>query len=233
MKIFLFLEVSMMKTSVKKTLLIIAAAASLLLAGCGKLGESEATEFVKKNCKIPDSFEKVSYVVDEKAGLSHLDFKAKNMLGVEVPGRVYFLVSKDGAKPIDTSGIDQNILDEFEKTDPAHFAGAVQSYKTIQKIIGDNKFKMDMFLDEYNNLDTMQNYYSWRSVKNSAPKINRILKAYHDAYDQAPDVVKKHFDKPVHYFVIHLEGNVLQFQGKADRPEEYPEPSPNEAVSTQ
>ena len=43
-----------MKNGTKKAMLALAAAAALLLSGCGKIGESEATEFVKKNCTIPD-----------------------------------------------------------------------------------------------------------------------------------------------------------------------------------
>ena len=67
----------------------------LALAGCGKTGESEAEKLVKEACKIPDSYKKVDYQVDDKNGISYLDFKAKNMLGMEIPGRAYFKITKD------------------------------------------------------------------------------------------------------------------------------------------
>ena len=106
----------------------------LALAGCGKTGESEAEKLVKEACKIPDSYKKIDYQVDDKNGISYLDFKAKNMLGMEVPGRAYFKITKDRIIGIDTDDIERNVLDDFyKKCSYMKFSECVKSYKILKK----------------------------------------------------------------------------------------------------
>lgn len=74
----------MITSKIKKIVasgLLITACISAGGCGLGAKGESEATDLAKQVCKIPDSFKKVSYNVDEKGNLAWLDFKAKNPMG--------------------------------------------------------------------------------------------------------------------------------------------------------
>ena len=89
----------------------------LALAGCGKTGESEAEKLVKEACKIPDSYKKVDYQVDDKNGIAYLDFKAKNMLGMEIPGRAYFKITKEIpiVEKVPFSSARKYALTKFEK----------------------------------------------------------------------------------------------------------------------
>ena len=121
----------------------------LALAGCGKTGESEAEKLVKEACKIPDSYKKIDYQVDDKNGISYLDFKAKNMLGMEVPGRAYFKITKDRIIGIDTDDIERNVLDDFYKNAPTEFSECVKSYKILKKNHYKENFDLEFFLEMY------------------------------------------------------------------------------------
>ena len=112
----------------------------------------EAEKLVKEACKIPDSYKKVDYQVDDKNGISYLDFKAKNMLGMEIPGRAYFKITKDRIAGIDTDGIERNVLDDFYKNAPTQFAECVSSYKFLKKNHYAENFDLKFFLERYKEL---------------------------------------------------------------------------------
>ena len=119
--------------------------ALMFVLGCGKLGEKEAEGIVKKACRIPDSFVKVDYQVNEKTGLAFMDFKAKNALGVEIPGRAYFKVTKDKIEAVDTEGVPANVIEEFVKDHPNEFSECIASYKKLKSIVLEQKFS-NMFV---------------------------------------------------------------------------------------
>ena len=137
----------------------------LALAGCGKTGDSEAEKLVKEACKIPDSYKKIDYQVDDKNGISYLDFKAKNMLGMEVPGRAYFKITKDRIIGIDTDDIERNVIDDFNKNAPTEFSECVKSYKILKKNHYKENFDLEFFLERYKDLKyEKDNFYAWQSV---------------------------------------------------------------------
>lgn len=207
----------------KKCIAAILIAGTLMFTGCGKLGENEAVELVKQNCKYPDSFKKIAYEVNEDVGLSHLDFKAKNMLGAEIPGRVYFTITKDRIQAIDTTDVPQDALEEFEKNSPQNFEKNVTAYKSIAKVLNEHKIDMEIFMNQYNNLNGVDNYFIWRNAANSTYQINKIIKSYKEAYDQAPEEVQKFFEKPMNYFRIIITGDFLNWNAQVERPTEYPD----------
>lgn len=197
----------------------------LVLAGCGKTGESEAEKLVKEACNIPDSFKKVDYQVDDKNGLSYLDFKAKNMMGMELPGRAYFKLSKDRIEGIDTEGIDKKTLDDFYKNAPNQFVECVKSYKLLKKNNYKDNFELKFFLDQYRQLKyDKDNFFSWQMVAKESIKANDIIKAYKEAYSGAPEIVKKNFPAPIQYFKVDLTGSYMGgWSANAKRTDEYPE----------
>lgn len=196
----------------------------LALAGCGKTGESEAEKLVKEACNIPDSFRKVDYQVDDKNGISYLDFKAKNMMGVELPGRAYFKLSKDRIEGIDTDGIDKKALDDFYKNAPSQFVECVKSYKALKKNNYKESFELKFFFDQYRQLKyDKDNFFSWQMVAIESIKANDIIKAYKEAYSTAPEIVKKNFPEPIQYFKIDLTGSYMGgWSANAKRTDEYP-----------
>lgn len=197
----------------------------LALAGCGKTGESEAEKLVKEACKIPDSYKKIDYQVDDKNGISYLDFKAKNMLGMEVPGRAYFKITKDRIIGIDTDDIERNVLDDFYKNAPTEFSECVKSYKILKKNHYKENFDLEFFLERYKDLKyEKDNFYAWQSVAKKSIKANDIIKKYNDAYKTAPQIVKKYFPEPMQYFKINLTGSSRGgWRANAERTDEYPE----------
>ena len=198
----------------------------MAITGCGKLGESEATEMVKNSCKFPDSFKKIEYEVNESTGLSHLDFNAKNGLGETVQGRAYFILTQDKIQMIDTTNIPINVLEELEKIEPANFVANTKAYNEIAKIQRENEIDMKIFMDGYNRLNGIDNYFVWQNVASQTPKINKIIKEYKEAYDRANPSVQKYFEQPINYFKIVMSGDFLYWDGYVERPTEYPDEEP-------
>lgn len=197
----------------------------LVLSGCGKTGESEAEKLVKEACNIPDSFKKIDYQVDEKIGLAYLDFKAKNMLGVELPGRAYFKLTKDHIQGIDTGNIDRRVLDEFYKDAPTQFVECVDSYMVLKKNDFRENFEVKYFIDRYRELKyDNNNFFSWQYVAKDSIKVNDILKKYKDAYSSAPEIVKRKFPEPIKYFKITLNGSYMGgWSANGTRTDDFPE----------
>ena len=183
----------------------------IFLIGCGKTGEKEAESIVKKACRIPDSFVKVDYQVNEKTGLAFLDFKAKNALGVEIPGRAYFKVTKDKVEGIDTEGVPPKVVEEFAKDNPNEFAECVACYKKLNEIANKSDFDFKMFRSTLDNFDfDNNNYFNWSTLKKETLTINRRIKQFNDAAKDAPQAVLKHFEKfPRTYFNVILNGNYM------------------------
>ena len=181
--------------------------------GCGKTGEKEAEKMVKESCNIPDSFKKVTYEVDDKNKISFLDFKAKNMLGVEIPARVYFSLSDNKVTIIDTEGVDKKIIDEFYKETPAQFAQAIKSYRKLSTLYSKTSYDRmvaKMFHDEVNRLKYQKNnYFVWKSIKDDAPHYNAYVKKCRDAYNEAPEIVKKKIKHVPKYAWVTLNGSYM------------------------
>ena len=215
-----------MKLSGKITFGLVLVCFLLVLSGCGKLGEKEAEEMVKKACRIPDSFKKVEYQVDEKNGISYLDYKAKNALGVELPGRVYFMVSKDRLEPLDTDGIPNNQAEAIYKANPKQFVEGVAAYKHLKQIKDKHKFEIDLFLDRYKQLNVEKSFFSWDYARKESYKINNIIKEYKETYEGAPEVVKQFFDKPMKYFKIEVNGSYIGgWSARGNVVDDYPDPN--------
>lgn len=198
----------------------------LSCSGCGQKYESEITTEVKKSCHIPDSFKKVAYKADEKNGIAYLDFKAKNLLGVEIPHRIYFTISDRGFHSIPTDNIDKSILEEFYKEDIANFKQCVSSYNNLKKQEKAMEFDLYMQSDIEERLNTSErkNYFTWEYYKENSDKINQKLKKFKDSYMQAPHSVQKHFDKAINlkYTKVTLIGDWESWKAKAEKVGEFP-----------
>ena len=183
----------------------------LVLVGCGKAGEKEAESIVKKACRIPDSFVKVDYQVNEKTGLAFLDFKAKNALGVEIPGRAYFKVTKDKVEGIDTEGVTPKVIEEFDKDNPNEFAECIAYYKKLEAIANKSDFDFKMFRSTLDSIEVdNNNYFNWSTLKKETLVINRRIKQFNEAAKGAPQAVLKHFEKfPRTYFNVILNGDYM------------------------
>lgn len=165
------------------------------LAGCGgQKYESEITEAVKKQCKVPESFKKVNYQADEKNGIAYIDYKAQNAFGVEVPGRLYLTIDSKGFQGIDTDGIEAEVLDNFYKKDPAHFTQCVSAYRTLKDKEHDAVFYTKLVSEKLDKISAYQhNINAYRTLKGEADEMNFYLKSFKDEYQAAPDVVKGYF----------------------------------------
>lgn len=217
----------MVTSKIKKIIvagLLVAACASVGGCGLGAKGESEATDLAKKACKIPDSFKKVSYKVDEKGNLAWLDFKAKNPMGVEVPERIYFTFEGNKIRMIDTQNIDKNILEGFAKTDPAKFEECVKAYSQLKKGVESWNFTMKFLNNQLAQMKlSKKNYFSWQSVERTATEYNAKLKPLLDVYEKAPEVVQKEFPvlKDAEYLKVDLQGDFFSWNVKTDWTKDY------------
>lgn len=147
------------------------------------------------------------------------------MLGMEVPGRAYFKITKDRIIGIDTDDIERNVLDDFYKNAPTEFSECVKSYKILKKNHYKENFDLEFFLERYKDLKyEKDNFYAWQSVAKKSIKANDIIKKYNDAYKTAPQIVKKYFPEPMQYFKINLTGSSRGgWRANAERTDEYPE----------
>lgn len=217
----------MITSKIKKIVasgLLITACISVGGCGLGAKGESEATDLAKQVCKIPDSFKKVSYNVDEKGNLAWLDFKAKNPMGVEIPGRIYFTFENNKIRMIDTQNIDKNILEKFAKTDPAKFEECVKSYSRLKKEVDSWNFTMKFLNNQLEQMKLSQkNYFGWQSLERTATQYNAKLKPILDVYEKAPAVVQKEFPnlKDAEYLKVDLQGDYFSWNVKTDWTKDY------------
>lgn len=217
------------KESKKIIVLGILAIGLLTIPGCGNKYESQITEQVRTSCVIPDSFKKVSYKEDPKNGIAYLDFKAKNLMGVEIPQRLYIVLFDDGYRSIQTEGIDKSILEDFFKNDPKNFEGCVSSYKTLTKLINDLAFELRMVneLNEELNTVNKKDYYSWVFFREESRKLNLKIKKFKDAYKAAPEIVQKNseFQKfnQLKYMAVIVTGDWMSWRANKEVVEEYPE----------
>lgn len=180
---------------------------AITLTGCSKTGEKDAVNFMKSMCKIPDSFIKVNYEFNKDTRLAKLDFKCKNMLGVELPGRAYFRVSEnDKVNYIDTSDVENNILDFFEKNHSADFESLVVGYKRFLSTFKDFSIEHKMRVSCIENLDR-SSYYNVYSFERTSKKYNRILKKVKEEYSMFPDDFKNFLDE----FIPELK-NIEKFK---------------------
>lgn len=196
-------------------------------SGCGNKYESEITKQVQQECKIPDSFRKVDYKIDEKNGLAWLDYKAKNPMGQEIPGRAYFTVTSDGFKQVPTHDIDKQILEDFAKEDPSKFAECVIDYVKIKRLWEKYTIDAQVLHSIYDQLNgsNKKNYFMWDQSRNLAITSNKSLKAVKDAYNNSPTVVQGKFPKvaDAKYLKIELTGDFFKFSAKGEGVDEYPE----------
>lgn len=169
----------------------------LIFSGCGgQKYESEITEAVKKQCKVPESFKKVNYQADEKNGIAYIDYKAQNAFGVEVPGRLYLTINNKGFQGIDTDGIEVEVLDNFYKKDPAHFTQCISAYRTLKDKEHDAVFYTKLVMEKLDKIDAYQhNITAYRTLKNEADEMNFYLKGFKSEYQAAPETVKNYFKK--------------------------------------
>ena len=197
------------------------------LFGCGKKYEAEITKGVRESCKIPDSFKKVDYQIDEENGIAYLDYKAKNIMGVEIPDRIYFAVSDNGFKGIPTEEIDKQTLKKFYENAPASFEICVYFYSTLEKMREDMRFDLDSINNTRENIETSDhdNYYVWESYKNDAKKLNYKIKKIKDSYANAPSIVKDDFKEidDLKYTKVTLTGNWDSWDAKSEQVDEFPE----------
>ena len=101
------------------------------------------------------------------------------MLGMEIPGRAYFKITKDRIVGIDTDGIERNVLDDFYKNAPTQFAECVSSYKFLKKNHYAENFDLKFFLERYKELKyENDNFFSWKMVAKDSIKANDIIKKY-------------------------------------------------------
>lgn len=167
------------------------------LAGCGgQKYESEITEAVKKQCKVPESFKKVNYQADEKNGIAYIDYKAQNAFGVEVPGRFYLTIDNKGFQGIDTDGVEVEVLDNFYKKDPGRFTQCVSAYRALKDKKHNVKFYTELVMEKLDKIDAYQhNITAYRTLKNEADEMNFYLKGFKAEYQAAPETVKSYFKK--------------------------------------
>ena len=192
-------------------LIIFLVSSLMFVLGCGKLGEKEAEGIVTKACRIPDSFVKVDYQVNEKTGLAFLDFKAKNALGVEIPGRAYFKVTKDKIEAVDTEGVPPNVIEGFVKDHPNEFSECIASYKKLKSIVDKSEFELHMFSSMIDNVnDDNNNYFSWQSLQKQARVVNRKIKQFNEAAKSSPGSVADQFTNfPRKYFKVIINGDYM------------------------
>ena len=192
---------------------------TIVLVGCAKTGEKDAVNFMKSMCKIPDSFVKVNYEFNKDTRLGRLDFKCKNMLGVELPGRGYFRISEDGkVSYIDTSDIENVVLDFLEKNHSADFESLVKGCKRFFSIVKEFVIEDKAELAYIENLDT-DSYYSVRSFQRASKKRNRILKNLKTEYEMFPDDFKNFLNEfmPGLKNIVKLKYDKVVLTGKPGR----------------
>lgn len=193
-------------------------------AGCGAKYESEITKQVQENCKIPDSFKKVDYKVDEKNGLAWIDYKAKNLMGVEIPNRAYFTVGANGISRVDTDDIEEAVLKDFVEKNPDKFAECVRSYHEVKeldaKVFGREKM-IESLIEQAKASD---NYFIVDQCRRFGTMYNRALKKAKDAYNKAPDSVKEQFLLgEAKYVKVTLEGDFFEYRSRIEWVNDYPE----------
>ena len=201
----------------------------LMLIGCGKTGEKDAEIYIKNRCNVPDSFVKVNYEINKEANLAKLDYKVKNLIGLELPGRAYFRVLNDKVIYIDTEGIDRNALEFFENHNPQNFELNVKSYKDMFEIVQDGMFDAKLFSNVMEDFDR-DSYYSWVTLRKRANRVNKMLKKTKDIYNGSSVEFKQLLNQEapgidkfiaLKYMKVSLVGDYSDWKGDIDFTDKY------------
>lgn len=205
---------------------------SIIALGCSKAGEKAAIDYTKSRCTIPESFVKVKYdIVKDSNDLARLDFKAKNLMGVEHTNRAYFRIDKENAQYINTAEVENPVLDYLESHDPKNFEKGIKSYQNFVEATKDLIFEYKMMSSITDRFDK-DSYYDWSSLKRQARKTNITLKRFKDVYGEMPDSLKEYVNKELpdaakakddKYIKVVLNGDVLNWDANSSSTDEFPE----------
>ena len=196
---------------------------AIIISGCGKLGESEAEKIVRDSCRVPSSFVKHDYQVDEKNNLAYLDFSAKNAFGAELKNRVYFVIRDKQIIPVDTDGIDLVILKNLADASPKNFKENVIYCKDLNRYKQEMDIAIKIFDHTWDRLGGNNNYFVWEHARQEAKQINKLIKKYYDRYYEAPAIVQHQFDMPPAYYKVNLTGDWQYWRANGERPTNYPD----------
>lgn len=156
---------------------------SFIFVGCGlKPGEEKAEEIVKENVRVKDSYRKVSYEVNEKAGVSKLVFRAKNLMNAELERTVYFKVDKgDLVSCIGDDSIPG--IEDIYKHKPENLDAYERYYSRLIEALKKYNVEITMFLNKVQGISKNgslnKNYFAWEDVKNKSEKYNATVDYIH------------------------------------------------------
>lgn len=189
-----------MKHCILVTLLIM----TLFVTGCGKFGEDKTVNFVKKNLINPNSFEKISYDVDEKSSVSCITFEAKNQMNATIRKTMYVNLNGDNPSIIEIKGVTSEIAEKLFKIKTGDFLNVLEIYKKldtqsklVKKAVAENQniFKQtnpDMN-DDFDTLHFARSRYM--KYAEAAERNNKIIYDYKMLYDNAHSALKELFEK--------------------------------------
>ena len=188
----------------KRYILVALSIMMLFVTGCGKFGEDKTVNFIKKNLINPNSFEKISYDVDEKSLVSCITFEAKNQMNATIRKTIYVNLKGDNPSTITMKGVSSEVAEKLFKTKTGDFLNVLDIYKKldtqsklVKKAIAENQniFKQtnpDMN-DDFNTLHFARSRYM--KYAEVAERNNKIIYDYKMLYDDAHSVLKELFEK--------------------------------------
>lgn len=170
----------------RKIVIILGLFCLFLVTGCGKPGESMAEDFVKEHVKVKESYKKVSYDYKTDAKVSRLVYRAKNLMGVELEGKVYFSVPDD--KKIICIGEDSiaGTNDVFEKK-PEQLEAYSAAVSQFRKVMKEKYITIQMYQQYLESISKNgslhDNYFGWKEAYIKQEKYNEAVQVVHTAWN--------------------------------------------------
>ena len=215
----------------KKSRLLVLVVSLIIMAvvcGCGKLGEEGAEKIVKDNLKVKDSYKKISYDVKEDAKVSKLVYRAKNLMGVELEGSVYFDLSEKNTVRVIADDSVPGVESVYQNA-PSKLFNYLKAYYDFSEAIKKHSTRINMYLHSVNSISKKgnlhDNFFAWKSCYSEADKYNEqtAWKALQDnSTPEALDMVKRSNEFKIYdgesciearEIEIHVSGDFMGWEG--------------------
>ena len=161
-----------------------------VLCGCGKLGEESAEKLVKDNLKVKDSYKKISYDVKEEAKVSKLVYRAKNLMGVELEGSVYFDLSEKNMVRVIADDSVPGVESVYQNA-PNKLFNYIMAYYDFSEAVKKHGTRIDVYLRSVNSISKKgnlhDNFFAWKSCYSEADNYNERVKAVQAAWKALQD----------------------------------------------
>lgn len=196
------------------------------------IGKTQCINYMKTVLNVPDSFRLIDYRYNSKLSMSRMVYKAKNRLGMELDGKIYFKILKNDVEPLECDSLSQDILDFIESNVKTYddFRDSVVAYRKFFKGVSSVSDDLIYFHNSLDKLDR-SDYYSCYALQSASKDYCYSLHSIKSSWNKLPDFLQSYILKTnkrisnvieLPYYYVHVNGNFVNFSLTLKESDIYP-----------